>query len=175
MQTSNETNEIISALQKVNLEIENPVAVADNPFYKSKYTPLDYLINHVKKVITKHGLFIIQEAIIVDSITRVETMLIHISGQWIKTFMDVPRGTDPQKQGAAVTYARRYALSAMFNIASDMDNDANETVEKDKLDSMPQYIRQLFIDRGYKDRKAVRAACESCNYDWNLIKQSLEV
>lgn len=176
MRTSDKTTEIIAALHDVSMELKNPVAVADNPFYKSKYTPLDYLIDHIKKVTNARGLFIVQEAQIVGNMTTIVTRLTHISGEWIETDLSVPSGADPQKQGASITYARRYALSALFNIASDMDNDANETVEKsgDKIDNMPSEIRQLFIEKGYKDRNKVRLACESCHWDWKLIKKNLE-
>ena len=177
MRTSEETKEIIAAMLLVSKELVNPMAVADNPFYKSKYTPLDYLINHIKKVINKHQLFISQSAEMFTDTIIVVTRLFHESGQFIETKTGVPRGTDAQKSGAAITYARRYALSAMFNIASDMDNDGNDVVEqtRDKLLKMPQDVRQLFIDKGYKEKAAVIAACEACNYDWALIKKNLEV
>ena len=177
MRTSEQTNEIIAAMLLVSKELQNPMAIADNPFYKSKYTPLDYLINHIKKVINKHQLFISQSAEMFTDTIIVVTRLFHESGQFIETKTGVPRGTDVQKSGAAITYARRYALSAMFNIASDMDNDGNETVEppKDKFSEMPQEVKQLFLDKGYRETSVVRKACEACNYDWNLIKKNLEV
>ena len=177
MRTSEETKEIIAAMLKVQGELENPSAIAHNPYFKSQYTPLDYLINHIKKIIKGYELFITQSAPIIDDNVVVVTRLFHSSGQWIETRCSVPRGTDAQKTGAAVTYARRYALSAMFNISSDMDNDGNDAVEqtRDKLLKMPQDVRQLFIDKGYKEKAAVIAACEACNYDWALIKKNLEV
>jgi cupin superfamily acireductone dioxygenase involved in methionine salvage len=172
MRTSENITELVGAVFEASKELENPIAIADNPFYKSKYTPLDFLIKHIRKVISKHSLFIVQSADLVNNDVIVITRLFHSSGEWIETKTGVPAGIDAQKTGAAITYARRFALSAMFNIASDMDNDANETV--DKINEMPHDVRQLFIDKGYKSRDAVKIACETCNYDWNLIRSNLK-
>lgn len=174
MRTSEETKEIIKAMLLVQNKLENPSAIADNPYFKSKYTPLDYLINHIKKQTVEHELFISQSAPIVNDNVVVTTRLFHSSGQWIETKCSVPRGTDAQKTGAAVTYARRYALSAMFNISSDMDNDGNDVVPKDKFLEMPKDVKQLFFVKGYRDKDIVRKACEACNYDWKVIKENLE-
>ena len=54
-----------------------------------------------------------------------ETMLIHKSGEWISGYLPIkPKVDDPQGMGSAITYARRYALSAMLGIVADDDDDA---------------------------------------------------
>jgi hypothetical protein len=57
----------------------------------------------------------------------VRTMLLHTSGQWIASRYVMPIGDKltPQAIGSAITYARRYALSAIVGIAPDDDDDGN--------------------------------------------------
>lgn len=172
MNTSHETNEIIPALLKANQQLKNPPANKENPFYESRYTPLDFLTDHIKHVINPLDLFITQNTEFKDQLLYVITRLYHVSGQWIENEVSLPAGKDAQKQGSAITYGRRYGLNTMFNLASDMDDDGNEIV--DKIKSMPIDVRQLFIDKGYTKRDSVVTACESLNYDWKKIKKKLE-
>jgi hypothetical protein len=53
------------------------------------------------------------------------TRLVHVSGQWIESLCPIPAAGDMQKMGSAITYARRYSLSAICGIAADEDDDAN--------------------------------------------------
>ena len=59
-------------------------------------------------------------------------MLLHNSGQWIKSKLKMPiTKPDAQGVGATITYARRFALSAMVGIAQ-MDDDGNSIQLTDK-------------------------------------------
>ena len=188
MKTSEKISNLMPAFFEASKKLENPTAIADNPFYKSKYTPLDYLIKHIKKAINQHGLCVVQSPELQENEIIITTRLYHVTGEWLETQTGVPAGKDAQKIGAAITYARRYALSALFNIASDMDNDANETIEKpkskpvdktvdkpvDKLSQMPADVRQLFLDKGYKTKTQVQSACETCNWNWDLLRKHLK-
>jgi len=53
------------------------------------------------------------------------TRLLHTSGQWIASEHPLPMSGRPQEIGSALTYARRYSLSALIGIAADEDDDAN--------------------------------------------------
>jgi hypothetical protein len=61
---------------------------------------------------------------------NVETVLMHESGEWIKgTISLIPKADDPQSVGSALTYARRYSLSAILGVASEEDDDANAATQ----------------------------------------------
>ena len=182
MKTSNEIKQISVALANASKELKNPFAGTENPFYKSKYTSLEDLIEHVKNIYSKFYLFIIQSPELKENNIIVYTRIMHLSGEWIENETGVPAGKDAQKTGAAITYGRRYGLAAICNISSDADNDGNELVakkenfipgKKDKFLEMPDNIKQLFKAKGYTENNKIRLGCETLNYDWKAIENKL--
>ena len=125
-------NEIAAALAKAQMEIENASKDAKNPFYGSKYADLATVLNVVRPVFSKNGIAIVQMPSTEGENVTVTTVLIHSSGQSIQSSISAPGGKiekgavkfDPQTIGSAITYLRRYALSAMAGIAQE-DDDGN--------------------------------------------------
>ena len=134
MKTSEQVDMIMPAMVGASKEMTNPPANTVNPFYKSKYTTLDTLIDHLRPHLIKNNLCVIQSPEIENDMVCLITRVAHSSGQWIETSASVPQGVDAQKMGASITYARRYSLSAMFNVSSEPDDDGNSLVNKDKID-----------------------------------------
>jgi len=125
--------EVISALIEVQKEIKNLPASESNPFYNSKYVPLNDILDFIRPLLVKNKLFLTQSVKeIENNYFRLETILIHESGEQLTSSVIVPAGHDPQKQGSALTYARRYGLSAFFAIATEHDDDANSTIDEPK-------------------------------------------
>lgn len=128
MKTSESITNIAKALAQFQGEVTNPKYTADNPFYKSKYTPLQDVISHIRPALAKSGLSVLQSPYSEDgeSIT-VTTLLMHSSGEWIESDPLTMRAEKITAQGAGsiITYARRYALSAILGIASEDDDDGN--------------------------------------------------
>ena len=56
MRTSESIKEIATALCKFQAEVKNPSNSAVNPFFKSKYAPLNEILNDVRPLLAKHGL-----------------------------------------------------------------------------------------------------------------------
>jgi hypothetical protein len=96
--------------------------------------------------LAKHGLAVTQgisfqqgfsdaAAVLHDTLT---TSLIHKSGQWIESEMPLhlPK-QDPQGQGSAVTYARRYAYMAILGLVADDDDDGN-AASRPKVQPKPE-------------------------------------
>lgn len=99
---------------------------ATNPHFRSKFVPLDVVIEKALPVLHKHGFAVLQLPTTIDGEPALRTRLIHESGETIEDVMLLlPGKTDPQGQGAALTYARRYALTAMLGLAADEDDDGN--------------------------------------------------
>jgi len=102
----------------------------DRQGYNYKYATLGNIIATSRDHLKKNGLAVMQFPIAGVKSLGVITTLLHESGQFIRArfLMPIPglSGTNvTQDAGAAITYARRYALSAVLCIASDEDTDAD--------------------------------------------------
>jgi hypothetical protein len=129
MQSEN-INELADALSKTQGVIHGAVKDATNPFHKSKYADLHSVILSAKEPLAANNLSVVQQCQIIDGQTCLVTMLMHKSGQWIKSVMPLMLSkTDPQSLGIAITYYRRYCYSALLGI-SQMDDDAESAMER---------------------------------------------
>lgn len=125
MQKSDSIANLAAALCLSQAEIENATKTASNPFFKSKYADLAEVLSCIKPIITKHGLSFTQMPGINSDIITVETMILHSSGEFISSTCGTPAPKlDPQGIGSAITYLRRYSLSAVFGLAQE-DDDGN--------------------------------------------------
>lgn len=110
-------------------KLKQPLKGADNPFFKSKYVPLENVVSVIDEAIVETGLSYTQEVLSNDSGHIIlETIIMHESGEYIvlEGATVKPTKQDPQGIGSAMTYARRYSLSSAFGVASDTDDDGNE-------------------------------------------------
>jgi len=105
---------------------------------KYSYAPLENIIDACRKALSDNGLAILQPTVMVEGNIVVETILIHSSGQWISGQIRIEAvNKDPQSEGSALTYARRYALSAMLGIVSEEDDDAESAMGRDTKKETP--------------------------------------
>ena len=128
MNKSESIKELATALAKFQSEVKDPAKDSDNPFFKSKYVELDGLLAAVRPVLSKNGLSFIQSPGGDGQNITITTLLMHSSGEWIEFEPLTLKAakTDPQGAGSAITYARRYALSAILGVAWDADDDGNK-------------------------------------------------
>src|SRR5215471_14534536 len=129
---------IAAALAKAQAELSNPekslVASIRSPFLREgertfRYAPLSSGLDIVRKSLGKHEIATIQpSAIDKDAgLLRLTTVLAHSSGEWVSSEWPVCPIADiasAQRMGAALTYARRYALFTLVGIAGEDDLDA---------------------------------------------------
>lgn len=123
-----------AALVKTMGELQNVVADAPNPFFKSKYAKLPDILDVVRPVLAANGLAVVQvpSSIVSNGVAYVgvESTIIHKSGEWMHERFVVPlQKQDPQGAGSAVTYCRRYALCAILQIGQE-DDDGNGGTER---------------------------------------------
>lgn len=125
MNKSDNIAEIAKALCLAQAEMQKASKSTTNPFFKSKYADLEEVIDCVKSVFIKHGLSFTQMPGFDNGIVTVETMIMHDSGEWITSTCgcNSPK-QDPQGVGSAITYLRRYSLSAVAGLAQE-DDDGN--------------------------------------------------
>jgi len=99
-----------------------------NPHFKSKYADLGSAWEACRGPLTKNGLSVIQLPSSQDGCVRIETILLHKSGEFISDTLALPvTKQDAQGYGSAMTYARRYSLMAVVGIAPE-DDDANDSI-----------------------------------------------
>ena len=107
---------------------------ANNPFFKSKYADLGAVIEVVREPFFDNGLSYIQFPIEDGGRIGVETILMHVSGEWISNSFTVQLSKqDAQGAGSAITYCKRYGLQAVAGIPSE-DDDGNEASKSKKPD-----------------------------------------
>jgi len=143
MNMSAEIGELSTALTAVQAEVKN--VVADQKSYYGKYANLEQVLNMARPIWTKHGLAISQFPVSEMQISThdgtpmafagIETIVSHTSGQWLseRIVMHVqPELTDEGKEalslgqvaGKIISYARRYSMNGILNIAQE-DDDAS--------------------------------------------------
>ena len=99
---------------------------------KYNYAPLADVLDSCSKALNDNELVVVQPTKVEDNKNIVETMLIHSSGEWLSGEMQViPVDRNPQSEGSALTYARRYGVSALLDIAADEDDDAESAMARD--------------------------------------------
>src|SRR5437899_8298453 len=139
MQCSSESIGAIAApLAKAQIELTNPekslVATIRSPFPREadrtfRYASLASGLDLIRKALGKHEIATVQTTSIdqESALIRLTTVLAHSSGEWVSSdwpVCSVVETAAPHKMGAALTYARRYALFTLVGIAGEDDLDA---------------------------------------------------
>jgi hypothetical protein len=125
MQTSESIKDLAAALAKAQGEITGALKDSANPFFKSKYADLASCWDACRLPLSKNGLSVVQGMQVAEGNLYLITRLLHSTGEWISSQTPVtPKDDTPQGMGSALTYARRYALTAMVGVAQ-VDDDAN--------------------------------------------------
>ncbi len=138
---SENINELAAALAKAQGEMQAAIKDCINPFFQSKYADLGSVWDAARPVLSKNGLCIMQTTDIMGEKIIMVTTLAHTSGQWMKSQLPLnPAKADSQGIGAAITYLRRYSLSALVGVVCDDDDDGETavgrgTVKKDNTES----------------------------------------
>ena len=160
MKTSESITEINKALVGFHNDIKQPLKDKANPFFKSKYVPLENIAEVIDEVAPKHGLAYLQEAFTTDTgQTGVVTRLVHESGEFYETeplALNADKN-NAQGQGSVITYARRYQLASLFGVTSDEDDDGNKASE-----NAPSYKQR--VNDAYASTQSA-GKCADCKGD----------
>ena len=127
---SEKIDKLAAALSKAQSEMKGAEKKSVNPFFNSGYADLHTVIESSFPHLTKSGLSVIQGNESKPGEFFVTTMLLHESGQWIKSRLKMPiEKVTAQSIGSTITYGRRYGLSAITGIAQ-YDDDGNAASSK---------------------------------------------
>jgi hypothetical protein len=141
MQRSSQTiGAIAGALAKAQTDLVNPekslTAIIRSPFPREgdrsfRYASLSSGLDLVRKSLGRHEIATVQTTSIDEGagLIRLTTTLAHSSGEWVSSdwpVCPVSETAAPHRMGAALTYARRYALFTLVGIAGEDDLDATD-------------------------------------------------
>jgi hypothetical protein len=130
-------DKLAKALVKAQANLHN--LGKDGNGYNYKYLTLAKLIDATRPVLADVGLVVIQTMTIVDGQSALKTTLLHESGEFIEGVYPIIEvhvtksggqnvTNDGQAMGSGITYARRYCLAAILNIAQIDDDGQGGTV-----------------------------------------------
>jgi hypothetical protein len=143
---------IATALAKAQIELSNPEKAMVGTIYNNRsdspqsfrYASLSSGLDIVRKTLGGQQIAVAQTTDIdrANGMVNLTTVLLHTSGEWISSDWPVCRISEisaPRRMGAALTYARRYALFTMVAIAGEDDLDAppDATDDATSVDSGP--------------------------------------
>jgi hypothetical protein len=157
MNKSDSIAALAASLAKAQGAMKGAVKDSANPFFKSKYADLASVVEAIRAAFSANGLSYIQTVEPSDKDeVRVETTLLHASGEWISCgVLSLPVSkADAQGYGSALTYARRYSLSAAVGVAPE-DDDGNAAVAAKPKDDYSKHLLALAAAPTLEDLQTV--------------------
>jgi hypothetical protein len=145
MKMSDTIAELATALSIAQGQIEDAVKDTKNDFYKSKYADLASVRAAVRKPFADNGLSVVQFPRTVTGGVEVETMLLHTSGEFMAETLFMPVKHEPHPIGSGISYARRYALMSIANLAADDDDGNAAQVAKPVAEPDPRAVTALAL------------------------------
>lgn len=132
MKSSGDIKELATALSKAQGQMGAAYKDATNPHLRNTYATLSSIIETARGPLSANGLSFVQLLGQSEGIMVLETVLMHLSGQWLSSEIPVNAAAankgvnEAQALGSALTYYKRYALAAMLGVSvADEDDDGN--------------------------------------------------
>lgn len=143
MNSSEQINELASALAKAQGQIAPAKYDGRNPHLKNRYATLAAIWDAIRNPLSENGLSVVQVVTTEPDGMFLLTRLMHSSGQYIQAVYPITAGdsrgmSSAQAIGSALTYARRYSLTALVGVVSDDDDDGNAAGDTQTQRSQPQ-------------------------------------
>lgn len=169
---SDNIGKIALALSKAQAKMTAAKRTAKNPFFNSSYADLSDVWDAVREPLAEQELAAIQTPVEDTRGTAIITTLAHSSGEWFRSKLYiVPKARDAQSVGSAITYARRYALSAITGVASD-DDDGNKAAGQARTAPLPAKPAQTVTAPA---QSTVTVASEDLPMKWNSAQEISEI
>lgn len=136
-------NKIYAAFVKAQAGIDKAMKESTNPHFRSRYADLGNVVDAIKPHLEANGLAFLQKFHDCEKGIKIETIILHESGETLSNgILFIPTGKpDAQGFGSACTYARRYSLQSAFGVAPD-DDDGNAASQPKPQQQRPQMAQQ---------------------------------
>lgn len=149
MEHSQSIKELATALARAQGQTQEATKESTNESFNSSYADLNSVWNACRKALSDNGLSLTQA----PEKEGLVTILMHSSGEFIKTFITYPDNKDEiqtpvQQLGSTITYLRRYVLASMVGIASKDDNDGQLVTTNNKIPMPKKVDRSNVIEMG---------------------------
>lgn len=165
MTMSSSIKEIAIAICAAQAEMPTAEKDGENPHFRSKFATLATVMKLALPILSKHKLSVMQFVTTMpEGGSGLATVILHTSGEYIGSTMPLLLvKNDPQAQGSAITYAKRYALMAAIGMVADEDDDAEKASNEqpNKLASGPA--------NGQRSPSTERAACKNCGSEHTMV------
>lgn len=176
---SQEISKLAKALIAVQRELSPAMKDAKNPFVNSYYASLNSVMQTCREALLQNGIWLTQLPVpapvelgagyigLVTKLTHAE------SGQWQSSFIVAPLPkNDPQGMGSALTYCRRYALTAMLGIVTEDDDaegarvDTRQTTKTRKTETLKPKTQGMDNAKSVKDEMGNLPYLEGIEYQY---------
>ena len=139
MQRSESIANLTLALAKAQQRIKGAIKDRTNPAFKgSQYADLDSVWSACREPLAMAELAVFQPVETEADRVQVTTILAHSSGEWLSSTLTLTAmQATPQGIGSAITYGRRYGLSAMVGVAPTDDDDGNAASDRGHQEQRP--------------------------------------
>lgn len=176
---SQETSKLAKALIAVQRDLCPAMKDAKNPFVNSHYASLNSVMQTCREALLQNGIWLTQLPVpapvelgagyigLITKLTHAE------SGQWQSSFIVAPLPkNDPQGMGSALTYCRRYALTAMLGIVTEDDDaegarvDTRQTTKTRKTETLKPKTQGMDNAKSVKDEMGTLPKLQGIEYQY---------
>ena len=155
--SSPEITELAEAMIQVQQTLSPALKDAENTFTNSRYATLHSVMNACRDALLEHGVWLTQYPVSVEANQLgLVTKIVHAeTGQWQASLLTMPLPkNDPQGYGSAMTYARRYGLSALVGIVTESDDDGEMASHQKESYNSAFPLRNLGMNSGVSHPQA---------------------
>jgi hypothetical protein len=155
---SQDISKLAEALSKFQGAIESVAKnkTAKMGSYSYSYADLTCIWDAIRQPLMTNGLAISQSFHESPDKGYITTILMHTSGQWIKSTLSLADHQKIQELGSEITYLRRYEITSILGICADEDDDgekANEKPRKENSSKPTEYKKQIFTPKPVDEKK----------------------
>ncbi len=141
MKTSENITNLTKALFAFHGKVSSVKKSANNPHFKKNYADLTAILDVINPILQECGIFVTQhphEDVLITTIYHAE------SGEFMQSeqVLRMKDANNPQQQGSAITYARRYALASIFNLNQEESDDDGNSAAGIKVQTVKETLTE---------------------------------
>lgn len=153
---SDQLDQLAPALAKLQANVKTLSPNRQNTYAKNHYADLDAILTEAKPLLEKYGFSVVPRELTNNGIKCLKTMLVHASGQFIASFVELiitenmKRKSPIQDYGTALTYHKRYSIASLLGITA-----AKDPLDNDDEDIQAQGATQVEKSSQKKEKQLV--------------------
>lgn len=159
MESSEKIDKVLPALLQAQQAVGHIGKDSRNPHFKSKYASLESILTPVRVSLAEVGCVLTHSVKDYNGKMFTVTKVYHAeSAQWVSSWFPFhPKKEDPQGEGSALTYARRYGTMSIMAIAPSDDDDGNAASRPQRRPAQQPQRTQPMAPTGRKGERTFSA------------------